>query len=119
MQQIKDFYFRKGHRHDEDKVPLVPTKAALFGLDMRFQAMEERQQAKKNRRKSNGNKEAVPIQNKNRHLYPAQETIDQFKKTERKREFFMAGTCYDSQITRQLQDKGLPENVAYLNYKDL
>jgi hypothetical protein len=54
----------------------VPTKAALFGLDLRFQAMEQRQQAKKNRSHSKGSKEAAPIQNKNRHLYPSQDTID-------------------------------------------
>jgi hypothetical protein len=100
-------------------VPLVPTKAALFGLDLRFQAMEERQQAKKNRRHSKGSKEAAPIQNKNRHLFPSQDTINLFKKTERKREFFMGGTCYDSQITKRLQEKGLPPNVPFLTYKDL
>lgn len=43
VQQIKDLYHRKGVKPEGvTHVPLVPTKAALFGLDMRFRQIEEK-----------------------------------------------------------------------------
>ena len=42
VQQIKDLYMKKGHRpvDEQNRVHLVPTKAALFGLDVRFRVIE-------------------------------------------------------------------------------
>ena len=39
VQQIKDLYMRKKPKNVEKK-GLVPTKAALFGLDIRFRPVE-------------------------------------------------------------------------------
>jgi hypothetical protein len=40
---------RKGFKPESDrnKVPLVPTRAALFGLDLRFREIDEKINAKK------------------------------------------------------------------------
>jgi hypothetical protein len=45
---------RKGFKPEgnEHNVPLVPTKAALFGLDLRFKAIDEQLAQKKHRRRS-------------------------------------------------------------------
>lgn len=52
VQQIRDFYNRSEPKHDIEQVkPLVPTKAALFGLDCRFKQVEERILNQKNSRK--------------------------------------------------------------------
>jgi len=44
VQQIKDLYMRKGLRpaDEQNRVHLVPTKAALFGLDVRFRVIEKK-----------------------------------------------------------------------------
>jgi hypothetical protein len=41
IQQIKAYYMKKGPDTRKDIEPLVPTKAALFGLDLRFRASEQ------------------------------------------------------------------------------
>ncbi len=53
VQQIKDLYMKKGCIPDDEKniEPLVPTKAALFALDHRFQNID-RQLAKNKLRRS-------------------------------------------------------------------
>jgi hypothetical protein len=42
VDQIKNLYLRKGHNSDLDKEPLNPTRAALFGLDVRFRVIEDK-----------------------------------------------------------------------------
>jgi hypothetical protein len=43
---------RKGHRPEaeKDRVPLIPTRAALFALDVRFRALEEKMNSKLNKK---------------------------------------------------------------------
>ena len=103
---------KKGHKVEgsENRVPLVPTKAALFGLDLRFRAIDEQLAQKKNRRRSmamanSNNTTAYELleEGGNRHLFPSQTVIDTLKFKERKREHFKAGTCYDNMITERLQ----------------
>ena len=42
IQQIKDFYMGRGKVQIDQAVGLVPTKAALFGLDIRFREVDRR-----------------------------------------------------------------------------
>ena len=39
VHQIKDLYMRKSNKSKDRPVPLIPTKAALFGLDCRFRTI--------------------------------------------------------------------------------
>jgi hypothetical protein len=55
---------------------------------------------------------------KNRHLFPTDGLIQSKRYTEKKREHFDPGTCYDTEVTKKLNER-MPENVSYLNYKDL
>lgn len=116
---------RKGHKPENEKnrVPLVPTRAALFGLDVRFRAVDERINAKKVSRLPAFNADEDPNSTgkrggQNRHLYPPEKLIEDRRHTERKREVFNPGTCYDTVITAKLNTR-LPETVSYLNYRDL
>ena len=52
VQQIKDFYMGRGSRVVEQPEGLVPTKAALFGLDIRFREVDKRITDEKMRRSS-------------------------------------------------------------------
>jgi len=74
---------RKGHKPEgcENRVPLIPTKAALFGLDIRFRSIDEQIAKKKIKR---GRAQSLNINaqdgvfhnpNQNRHLFPSEEMI--------------------------------------------
>ena len=119
IQAIKDFYFRKGKMPESEinKVPLIPTKAALFGLDQRFREIDEKRNAKKHSKRPAfeiGSEQTC----KNRHLYPQEQLIQSKRYNERKREHFSPGTCFDIDVEKKLNER-LPETVSYLNYKDL
>lgn len=116
VQQITDFYIKR--KIEIEKVePLVPTKAALFGLDMRLTSMKDKEYAKTHKNKRVQKKES--LQESNRHLYPSENTIEQFKTSQGYLDFFTGGTCYDQQITQKLHEKGLPKKVSYITDKDL
>jgi hypothetical protein len=109
VQQIKDFYMGKGKITLAKPEGLVPTKAALFGLDVRFRNVDKliieeklRRSAFKTGRKNDKNGYSL-----NRHSYPEQ-AIGLKSKTAvsggrvNKKNFvtqFNAGTCYDELIT--------------------
>ena len=116
IEHIKNYYFKKGVKAHEDKVPLlVPTRAALFGLDLRFKEVDEKIRQKRN---PFSNREVEPHA-KNRHVYPSEDFIQQNQRTERRQQVFTAGTCFDAHIQKELRRAKMPKNVAYLNYKDL
>jgi hypothetical protein len=77
VQQIKDLYMRKGHRpQGEQNSHLVPTKAALFGLDVRFRVIEEKMLQDKIKRSSfNVSKGKKGYEVGNRHTHPSQEKV--------------------------------------------
>ena len=76
---------KKGFKNEasEYRVPLVPTKAALFGLDLRFRDMEEIIQAKKDRRRSSAFQTQTDLGG-NRHVIPSEEVISKLKYHERR-----------------------------------
>ena len=117
VQQIKDLYMRKGHRPaDEQNIEhLVPTKAALFGLDVRFRVIEKKMLDEKIARSSfNVTKGKSASDVGNRHQYPPQEKIAQLRKTARTRPYNLkAGTCFDGVISDDLNAR-LPSKISYV-----
>jgi hypothetical protein len=64
--------------------PLVPTKAALFGLDLRFRDVEKRMAAKNVIKAIDPNSPT----HTNRHLAPSEAVIQSERYTKRRREHF-------------------------------
>ena len=62
----------RGKKVVETPAPLVPTKAALFGLDIRFREVDQRimeEKMKRNALKVGGRKSSL-TGIKNRHIFP-------------------------------------------------
>lgn len=53
VEMIKGFYMKKGSLKSYETEPLVPTKAALFGLDLRFREADQQVYSKKIRKAKN------------------------------------------------------------------
>jgi hypothetical protein len=107
---------RKGHRpaDEQNQVHLVPTKAALFGLDVRFRVIEEKMLQDKLKRSSfNVSKGKKGYEVGNRHTHPSQDKIQSLRKVVDKQYDFKAGTCFDDVVTNQLNSK-LPAKISYL-----
>lgn len=116
VQQIKDLYMRKGHRPADElnRVHLVPTKAALFGLDVRFRVIEQKMlQDKINRSSFTVGKGKKSSEVGNRHQYPSTDKITTLRKTHHHPFNFKTGTCFDQVITDDL-NYILPSKVSYL-----
>ncbi len=117
VQQIKDLYMRKGHRpaDEQNRVHLVPTKAALFGLDVRFRVIEKKMLDEKIARSSfNVIKGKSSSDVRNRHQYPSEDKISLLRKTARTRPYHLnAGTCFDGVISDDLNAR-LPGKISYI-----
>ena len=116
VQKIEDFYTKKKYRPENERhiEPLVPTRAALFGLDQRFRYVEKIMAAK------NVIKPLDPLAqtHTNRHIAPSEDIVQSERYTKRRRQYFTSGTCFDKVVTDRLNES-LPKDVSYLNYKDL
>ena len=112
---------KKGHRpaDEQNRVHLVPTKAALFGLDVRFRVIEQKLLQEKIQRSAfNVCKGKSSSDIGNRHQYPAVEKITKVRKTTRGHPIsFKAGTCFDQVITDDLNAR-LPSKISYLVKQD-
>ena len=70
VEKIRQFCFRKAKPADV-KEPLVTTKAALFGLDLRMRFVEERNLKKRLRQSTDHPQVRALGLPGNRHLYPS------------------------------------------------
>ncbi len=125
VQQIKDFYMGRGKVQVNEPEGLVPTKAALFGLDIRFREVDRRILDEKMRRSAfKAGAKASGV--KNRHEYPqghmVRKAYTSAQATRAKKNFtepiaFAAGTCYDDVISKEW-NVGVPKSRSYLAEKD-
>lgn len=67
---IQNFFHKQGRKQEQPK-PLNPTKAALFGLDHRLKAVEEKLDEKRIKRSAFQKRASDENIDLNRHSYPS------------------------------------------------
>lgn len=103
VQQIKDMYMRKKAPAKEQK-GLVPTKAALFGLDVRFRAVDQAILEEKLRRNAFKRRQTRDQSAPSRHSIPMK---TQYLKSQAQRDPTMAQLQTYSKAIEREGDNGL------------
>ena len=104
VQMIKNMYMRKRAPKKESK-GLIPTKAALFGLDVRFRAVDQAALDEKLRRNAFKKRQARDLSAPSRHSLPMQA---QYMKTKSKRDATMLQLQSYATHKKTDRDDGLP-----------